>query len=202
MTDAVPDGNMTPIDKLVGNMGNPDFANGQPNQMGTTNTQPPSYADLLAQMNQGGQGVPGPTSGRGPMGGQIGGQMGGQMGGQIGGQIGGLGHPGADRMYEPPRQRARRPAARPPVARRPAARSIAPPAAPRRGLDLKFLRPALVVAAIVFVMLRNIAPQIAKRVAMSVDEATGKFTVIGLLMISALSGGMYLGLTEILARFV
>ena len=91
-------------------------------------------------------------------------------------------------QYESPRRRAPRPA-------RPPAR-----VAPVSRINIKFLRPALVVAAIVFVVLRNIAPQIAKSVPAAVDAATGKFTIPGLLVIALLSGGMFLGVTEMVNR--
>lgn len=87
----------------------------------------------------------------------------------------------------------------------------APPAVVRRPLagkkkssriDLKALRPALVVAAIVFVVLSRGAPMIATRLPFSVDAITGKFTISGLVIISMLSGGMYLGINELIKRFV
>lgn len=69
-------------------------------------------------------------------------------------------------------------------------------------IDLKALRPALVVAAIVFVVLSRGAPMIASRLPFSVDAITGKFTIAGLIIISMLSGGMYLGINELIKRFV
>lgn len=69
-------------------------------------------------------------------------------------------------------------------------------------LDLRALRPALVVAAIVFVVLSRGAPMIAARLPFSVDAITGKFTISGLVIISMLSGGMYLGINELIKRFV
>ena len=69
-------------------------------------------------------------------------------------------------------------------------------------IDLKALRPALVVAAIVFVVLSRGAPMIATRLPFSVDAITGKFTISGLVIISMLSGGMYLGINELIKRFV
>jgi hypothetical protein len=65
-----------------------------------------------------------------------------------------------------------------------------------------FLRPALIVAVIVFFVLRQGAPQIARLVPLSVDVVTGKFTVAGLAIVSLLSGGAYLGLTELSSRFI
>lgn len=69
-------------------------------------------------------------------------------------------------------------------------------------IDLRALRPALVVAAIVFVVLSRGAPMIATRLPFSVDAVTGKFTVSGLVIVSMLSGGMYLGINELIKRFV
>lgn len=69
-------------------------------------------------------------------------------------------------------------------------------------IDLKALRPALVVAAIVFVVLSRGAPMIATQLPFSVDAITGKFTISGLVIISMLSGGMYLGINELIKRFV
>jgi hypothetical protein len=69
-------------------------------------------------------------------------------------------------------------------------------------IDLRALRPALVVAAIVFVVLSRGAPMIATRLPFSVDAITGKFTISGLIIISMLSGGMYLGINELIKRFV
>lgn len=69
-------------------------------------------------------------------------------------------------------------------------------------IDLKALRPALVVAGIVFVVLSRGAPMIATRLPFSVDAITGKFTIAGLVIISMLSGGMYLGINELIKRFI
>lgn len=67
---------------------------------------------------------------------------------------------------------------------------------------LAFLRPALIVGLIVFFVLRSGAPQIARLIPASIDAATGKFTVAGLLMVSALSGGAYLGITELTVKLM
>jgi len=69
-------------------------------------------------------------------------------------------------------------------------------------IDLRALRPAFVVAAIVFVVLSRGAPMIAARLPFSVDAITGKFTISGLVVVSMLSGGMYLGINELIKRFV
>jgi len=69
-------------------------------------------------------------------------------------------------------------------------------------IDLRKLRPALVVATIVFLVLSRGAPMIATRLPFSVDAITGKFTMAGLLIISMLSGGMYLGINELIKRYI
>lgn len=87
----------------------------------------------------------------------------------------------------------------------PAPQKVKRPAASKKKsfkIDLRALRPAFVVAAIVFVVLSRGAPMIAARLPFSVDAITGKFTISGLVVVSMLSGGMYLGINELIKRFV
>lgn len=79
---------------------------------------------------------------------------------------------------------------------------VAPRAKRPKKKKFAFLRPALIVAIIVFFVLRQGAPQIARLVPLSVDAATGKFTVAGLVLVSGLSGGAYLGITELFTKVI
>jgi len=68
--------------------------------------------------------------------------------------------------------------------------------------DIEKLKPAILVAAIVFALLSWGAPVVAKRLEWTVDAITGKFTSSGLVVISILTGGIFLGATEIIRNFV
>jgi hypothetical protein len=63
------------------------------------------------------------------------------------------------------------------------------------------VRPAIIVAIIVFLMLSFVAPKIAKHLPSTVD-AYGKFTMFGLVLISGTSGGAFLGISELAERFL
>ena len=116
-------------------------------------------------------------------------------------------------MYpHPPRAARRQPVASPgrrPVAspgRQPVEKFVETPAKvptvpSKRRFDLKSLRPAFLVAAIVFLVLSRGAPLIAAHVPFSIDAVTGKFTVAGLAFVSILSGGAFLGLIDLVDRF-
>lgn len=99
----------------------------------------------------------------------------------------------------PPRERKRRPQPAPapsPVVSPPLVLgSKIPP------MDLNKIKPAILVAAIVFALLSWGAPVIAKRLTWTVDAMTGKFTSSGLIIISLLTGGIYLGISEIIRNY-
>ena len=84
-----------------------------------------------------------------------------------------------------------------------------PPAAPQASMlgskipamDLNKIKPAILVAAIVFALLSWGAPVVAKQLTWTVDAMTGKFTSSGLIVISLLTGGIYLGISEIIRKF-
>ncbi len=170
----VGDINSTPLDKL-GSMGNPEFADKKQQPSST------DYAEVLKAVDIQ-RDKPAPPQ-MPPTAAMM--------------QPPGLPYESVVPRISRPRVAPARPQRRRSVA---TSRPVAPVVRPSQGrIDVKFLRPALVVAAVVFVMLRNVAPQIAKRLPMSVD-LNGKFTIPGLLIISLLSGGLYLGLTELVTR--
>jgi len=68
-------------------------------------------------------------------------------------------------------------------------------------MDLNKIKPAILVAAIVFALLSWGAPVVAKQLTWTVDAMTGKFTSSGLIVISLLTGGIYLGISEIIRKF-
>ena len=68
-------------------------------------------------------------------------------------------------------------------------------------MDLNKIKPAILVAAIVFALLSWGAPIVAKQLTWTVDAMTGKFTSSGLIIISLLTGGIYLGISEIIRNF-
>jgi hypothetical protein len=70
---------------------------------------------------------------------------------------------------------------------------------PEKKKRFAFLRPAFIVAFVVFIILRFGAPEIARVVPMAVDQ-NGKFTIAGLTMVSLLAGGAYLGITDLLMK--
>lgn len=67
--------------------------------------------------------------------------------------------------------------------------------------DINKLKPAILVAAIVFALLSWGAPMVAKKLDWTVDVVTGKFTSSGLVVISMLTGGIYLGVSELMKRY-
>lgn len=73
--------------------------------------------------------------------------------------------------------------------------------APPSKFDFKFLRPGLVVAAIVFIVLLKIAPLVANKLPFSIDSVTGKFTAAGLLIVSFLAGGTFLFADEMIKKY-
>lgn len=75
------------------------------------------------------------------------------------------------------------------------------PAQAASKFDFKFLRSGLIVAAIVFVVLLKIAPLVATKLPFSIDSVTGKFTTVGLLIVSFLAGGTFLFADEMLKRY-
>jgi hypothetical protein len=98
----------------------------------------------------------------------------------------------------PPQERKRR---RPP----PPPQAAPPPITMLGGkvpaMDLNKIKPAILVASIVFALLSWGAPAIAKRLTWTVDIMTGKFTSSGLIVISLLTGGIYLGISEIIRNY-
>ena len=67
--------------------------------------------------------------------------------------------------------------------------------------DMNKIKPAILVSVIVFALLSWGAPVIAKRLAWTVDAISGKFTHSGLVVISVLTGGVFLGISEIIRNF-
>ncbi|AGE48515.1 hypothetical protein PBCVAN69C_474L [Paramecium bursaria Chlorella virus AN69C] len=67
--------------------------------------------------------------------------------------------------------------------------------------DMVKVKPAILVAVIVFALLSWGAPMIARRVTWTVDSITGKFTPSGLIVLSILTGGIFLGVTEIVRNY-
>ena len=103
-------------------------------------------------------------------------------------------------FFNPPpreRKRSRQPPPPPPP--------MAPPAtilgSKIPAMDLNKIKPAILVAAIVFALLSWGAPVVAKQLTWTVDAMTGKFTSSGLIIISLLTGGIYLGISEIIRNF-
>jgi len=67
--------------------------------------------------------------------------------------------------------------------------------------DMVKIKPAILVVIIVFALLSWGAPMIARKITWTVDSVTGKFTPAGLIVLSALTGGIFLGVTEIIRKF-
>ena len=67
--------------------------------------------------------------------------------------------------------------------------------------DMAKIKPAILVTAIVFALLSWGAPMIARRITWTVDSITGKFTPSGLIVMSLLTGGIFLGVTEIIRNY-
>jgi len=76
------------------------------------------------------------------------------------------------------------------------------PSSLKKRFNLKFLRPGLIVAAIVFLVLLKIAPMIATKLPFSIDSVTGKFTTAGLLIVSFLAGGTFLFVDETVKKYM
>ena len=99
----------------------------------------------------------------------------------------------------PPRERKRsRQSPPPPPVAVPQATTLA---SKIPAMDLNKIKPAILVAAIVFALLSWGAPVVAKQLTWTVDAMTGKFTSSGLIIISLLTGGIYLGISEIIRKF-
>jgi len=99
----------------------------------------------------------------------------------------------------PPREeRRRRPPPPPPVAEAPKTTMLGGKVP---AMDLNKIKPAILVAAIVFALLSWGAPVVAKQLTWTVDAMTGKFTSSGLIVISLLTGGIYLGISEIIRNY-
>ena len=103
-------------------------------------------------------------------------------------------------LFNPPKEKKKRrqsppeAAAPPPVSENTTASKIP-------SLDLNKIKPAILVTAIVFALLSWGAPVVAKQLSWTVDAVTGKFTSSGLVIISLLTGGIYLGISEIIRNF-
>jgi hypothetical protein len=69
------------------------------------------------------------------------------------------------------------------------------------GFDSTKIKSAILVAAIVFALISYVAPLMAKNIPWAVNIETGKFTSYGLVTISLLTGGLYLGVSELINRF-
>jgi hypothetical protein len=69
------------------------------------------------------------------------------------------------------------------------------------GFDVAKVKGAILVAAIVFALISYVAPLLAKNIQWTVNADTGKFTSYGLVAISGLTGGLYLGISEIINKF-
>lgn len=69
------------------------------------------------------------------------------------------------------------------------------------GFDQVKLKSAVLVSAIVFALISYVAPLLARSIAWTVNAETGKFTAAGLLLISSMTGGIYLGLVSIIEKF-
>jgi hypothetical protein len=100
----------------------------------------------------------------------------------------------------PPRERKRRPhpPPPPPMVQQPNGNVLG---GKIPAMDLNKIKPAILVAAIVFALLSWGAPVVAKQLTWTVDAMTGKFTSSGLIIISLLTGGIYLGISEIIRNF-
>jgi hypothetical protein len=99
----------------------------------------------------------------------------------------------------PPQERKRRRPPPPPPAVAPSQTTMLGGKVP--AMDLNKIKPAILVAAIVFALLSWGAPVVAKQLTWTVDAMTGKFTSSGLIIISLLTGGIYLGISEIIRNF-
>jgi len=98
----------------------------------------------------------------------------------------------------PPRERKKRLHPPPPMVQQPNGNVLG---GKIPAMDLNKIKPAILVAAIVFALLSWGAPVVAKQLTWTVDAMTGKFTSSGLIIISLLTGGIYLGISEIIRNF-
>jgi hypothetical protein len=101
-------------------------------------------------------------------------------------------------FFNPPREERRRRPPPPPVAEVPKTTMLGGKVP---AMDLNKIKPAILVAAIVFGLLSWGAPVVAKQLTWTVDAMTGKFTSSGLIVISLLTGGIYLGISEIIRKY-
>jgi hypothetical protein len=101
-------------------------------------------------------------------------------------------------FFNPPREERRRRPPPPPVAEPPKTTMLGGKVP---AMDLNKIKPAILVAAIVFALLSWGAPVVAKQLTWTVDAMTGKFTSSGLIVISLLTGGIYLGISEIIRNY-
>lgn len=69
------------------------------------------------------------------------------------------------------------------------------------GFNAKKIKHAILVSSIVFLLIWYVAPMMARNLQWTVNIDTGKFTSYGLVAISILTGGLYLGVTSIIERF-
>ena len=103
-------------------------------------------------------------------------------------------------LFNPPKEKKKRRQS-PPEAAAPLPVSENTTASKIPSLDLNKIKPAILVTAIVFALLSWGAPVVAKQLSWTVDAVTGKFTSSGLVIISLLTGGIYLGISEIIRNF-
>ena len=104
-------------------------------------------------------------------------------------------------FFNPPPVERKRPAKRQPPPAEPAPQASGALAGKIPAMDINKIKPAILVAAIVFALLSWGAPVVAKQLTWTVDAVTGKFTSSGLIVISLLTGGIYLGISEIIRNF-
>ena len=104
-------------------------------------------------------------------------------------------------FFNPPPRERKRPARRQPDIVEVSNVKEIVPTSKIPAMDLNKIKPAILVAAIVFALLSWGAPVVAKQLTWTVDAMTGKFTSSGLIIISLLTGGIYLGISEIIRNF-
>ena len=75
------------------------------------------------------------------------------------------------------------------------------PPQPIFGFNAKKVKNAVLMSSIVFIIIWYLAPMMARNLPWSVNVETGKFTAVGLVAISALTGGLYLGITSLIEKF-
>jgi hypothetical protein len=69
------------------------------------------------------------------------------------------------------------------------------------GFNAKKVKSAILVSSIVFLLIWYVAPMMARNLQWTVNVDTGKFTAMGLVAISALTGGLYLGIISLIEKF-